>query len=82
MEPPNFREAMALSTFVLFVLLLVAIVYQRLIHRYDYATVLGRGASFRPLRIGRSRWLISGACSCWSRSRWSFRCSCWSSDRA
>jgi iron(III) transport system permease protein len=60
-EPPNFKGAMALSTFVLFVLLLVALAYQRLNRRNDYATILGRGASFRQLRIGRARWLVSAA---------------------
>src|SRR5262245_14451699 len=60
-EPPKFASAMALSTFVLFILLLIAIAYQRLNRRNDYATVLGRGASFRQLQIGRTRWLISAA---------------------
>ena len=50
---------MALSTFVLFVLLLIAIVYQRLSRGNDYATILGRGASYRQLQIGWTRWLIS-----------------------
>ena len=58
-EPPNFNAAMALSSFMLFVLLLVAAIYQRLTRHNDYATILGRGASFRQLTIGRSRWIIS-----------------------
>ena len=60
-EPPKFASAMALSTFVLFILLLIAIAYQRLNRSNDYATILGRGASFRQLQIGWTRWLISGA---------------------
>ena len=60
-EPPRFKSAMALSTFVLLILLVIAMVYQRLNRRYDYATILGRGASFRELDIGRARWLVSGA---------------------
>src|SRR5262245_1272169 len=60
-EPPNFKAAMALSTFMLLVLLLIAVAYQRLSGQADYATILGRGASFRQLRIGRARWLISAA---------------------
>ena len=60
-EPPNFASAMALSTFVLFVLLLIAIAYQRLSQSNDYATILGRGASYRQLQIGWTRWLISAA---------------------
>src|ERR1051325_1795012 len=60
-EPPNFAAAMALSTFVLFILLFIAIAYQRLNARNDYATILGRGASFRQLQIGWTRWLLSAA---------------------
>jgi iron(III) transport system permease protein len=60
-EPPKFADAMALSTFVLFILLIIAIAYQRLNRRYNYATILGRGANFRQLEIGSARWLISAA---------------------
>ena len=60
-EPPNFKAAMALSSFMLFVLLLVAAIYQRLTRHNDYATILGRGASFRQLTIGRAHWIISAA---------------------
>jgi iron(III) transport system permease protein len=60
-EPPNFKSAMALSTFVLVVLLLIALAYQRLSRGGSYATILGRGASFRQLEIGRARWLVSAA---------------------
>jgi iron(III) transport system permease protein len=60
-EPPRFKSAMALSTLVLLILLVIAMVYQRLNRRYDYATILGRGASFRELDIGRARWLVAGA---------------------
>ncbi|MBM3485348.1 MAG: iron ABC transporter permease [Alphaproteobacteria bacterium] len=59
-EPPNFKGATALSTFVLTCLLLIAIVYQRLSRRTAHATILGRGASFAALQIGRVRWTISG----------------------
>jgi len=58
-EPPNFKGAMALSTFMLIVLLLVTIVYQRLGRRTGYATILGRGAALRQLDIGRARWLVA-----------------------
>ena len=60
-EPPNFKGAMALSTFVLVILLLIALAYQRLSRHTEYATILGRGASFRQLRIGRARWLVAAA---------------------
>jgi len=59
-EPPNFAGAMALSTFVLCILLLVAVAYQRLNRRAAYATILGRGASYTQLRLGPSRWAVSG----------------------
>ena len=82
-EPPNFAGAMALSTFVLFILLLIAIAYQRLnrAHRIRHhprprrelpaaAASAGRAGSSRP------------RCSWWSRSRCSRRCSCWSAARS
>jgi iron(III) transport system permease protein len=61
LEPPNFQAAMSLSTFIMFFLLLIAIVYQRVSLRFDYATILGRGTRFEPLRLGRSRYFISAA---------------------
>ena len=60
-EPPKFASAMALSTFVLIVLLLIAVTYQYFGRRGDFATILGRGAGFQQLRIGRLRWLIAAA---------------------
>jgi len=60
-EPPNFQGAMALSTIVLFMLLIIALAYQRINRRWDYATMLGRGARFLPLTIGRARWAVSAA---------------------
>lgn len=60
-EPPKFASAMALSTFVLIVLLLIAVAYQYFGRPRDYATILGRGAGFQQLRIGRLRWLIAAA---------------------
>jgi len=56
---PNFQGAMALSTIVLFMLLIIALAYQRINRRWDYATMLGRGARFLPLTIGRARWAVS-----------------------
>jgi iron(III) transport system permease protein len=46
---------------MLLVLLIIAMGYQRLGGGSDYATILGRGASFRQLRIGSARWLVSAA---------------------
>lgn len=58
-EPPNFKAAMALSSFMLVVLLVIAITYQRLTEDVGHATILGRGANFRQLSVGPVRWIIS-----------------------
>jgi iron(III) transport system permease protein len=58
-EPPRFAEAMALSTLVLFLLLVVALVYQRYTLGHSYATVTGTGMSLRQFAVGRWRWAIA-----------------------
>jgi iron(III) transport system permease protein len=58
-EPPLFPEAMALSTFVLVILVAIAVVYQRLAEGRHYATLTGRGMSFRPLTTGRWRYPVA-----------------------
>jgi iron(III) transport system permease protein len=58
-EPPKFAQAMALSTFILCVLCLLALGYQRAIARRNFATVSGRGMSARPLAAGRWRYAAS-----------------------
>jgi iron(III) transport system permease protein len=60
-EPPKFEDAMTLSTIVLLILLAVALAYQLVNRRWDYATVLGRGARFSPLSIGPARWWVAAA---------------------
>jgi iron(III) transport system permease protein len=60
-EPPKFEDAMALSTIMLVILLVIALAYQRVNRRWNYATVLGRGASSFPLSIGGARWWVAGA---------------------
>jgi iron(III) transport system permease protein len=60
-EPPNFKAAMALSSFMLMVLLLIAATYQRLTVGNEYATILGRSSNFRQLTIGRARFFASTA---------------------
>jgi iron(III) transport system permease protein len=52
-QPPQFPEAMALSTFVLGILLILALAYQRALARRGHATVGTRGSSTRPLLAGR-----------------------------
>ena len=57
-EPPQFPEAMAISTVVLTLLVAIAAGYQRLSLR-GYATITGRGVRFHPLATGRWRYLAS-----------------------
>ena len=60
-QPPQFPQAMALSTFVLGILLILAVVYQRAVGRRGHASVGTRGSATRPLLAGRWRYLASGA---------------------
>ena len=61
-EPPQFPQAMALSTLLLTFLFLLAFIYQLYSERTRYVTLSGRGVSFAPLRVGRWRYLASAAC--------------------
>jgi iron(III) transport system permease protein len=61
-DPPDFPQAMALSTALLLVLFVVTIVYQAYAERGRVATVTGRGVTFAPVRAGRWRWAASVAC--------------------
>jgi iron(III) transport system permease protein len=61
-EPPQFPQAMALSTFFLLVLFLLAFVYQLYTERRTYVTISGRGASFRAIPSGRWRYVASALC--------------------
>jgi iron(III) transport system permease protein len=61
-EPPQFPQAMALSTFFLLVLFLLAFVYQLYTERRTYVTMTGRGASFRAIPSGRWRYVASALC--------------------
>jgi iron(III) transport system permease protein len=58
-EPPLFPQAMALSTLFLGVLFLLALFYQRYTSTRSFATVSGRGVSFRLMDLGRGRYWIS-----------------------
>jgi iron(III) transport system permease protein len=60
-EPPRFSEAMALSSLVLCILLLLSLGYQHIVARRHFATVTGRGMSVRPLRAGRWRYWAAAA---------------------
>src|SRR5438067_1536711 len=49
-EPPQFPQAMALSTAILGILFVLALLYQQATATRRYATVTGRGMSMRPLQ--------------------------------
>jgi iron(III) transport system permease protein len=61
-EPPRFPAAMALSSFFLAVLFLLALFYQRFTQKREFATVGPRGISLRPLLVGRWRYIASAVC--------------------
>ena len=58
-EPPLFPQAMALSSLFLGVLFIFALFYQRYTTKRQFATISGRGVSFRPMDIGKGRYAIS-----------------------
>jgi iron(III) transport system permease protein len=58
-EPPLFPQAMALSTLFLGLLFVLALVYQRFTSKRAFATVSARGVSFRPMDMGKTRFIIS-----------------------
>jgi iron(III) transport system permease protein len=51
---------MSLSTLFLAILVILAVFYQRYSSKRAFATISGRGVSFRPTDIGGSRYAISG----------------------
>jgi iron(III) transport system permease protein len=59
--PPDYPQAMALSSIILLILLVIAIAYSRVLRRYEgNATVTGRGVRTRPRLQTRSAWVASG----------------------
>jgi iron(III) transport system permease protein len=58
-EPPLFPEAMALSTFVLTILVVIAVIYQRNTAGRYHATLTGRGVTFRRLTTGPWRYAVA-----------------------
>jgi iron(III) transport system permease protein len=58
-EPPQFPQAMALSTLFLGILFVLALLYQRFVATRGYATVAGRGMARRRLITGRWRFAAS-----------------------
>jgi iron(III) transport system permease protein len=60
-DPPQFPQAIALSTLLLLILFVLTVVYQRYSAR-SYSTISGRGVSFTEIRLGRWAKVVSGAC--------------------
>lgn len=60
-EPPEFAQAITLSTFFLGVLFLLAVFYQQYTGRRQFATLSGRGVSFRQVDMGAARYAVGGA---------------------
>ena len=61
-DPPQFPQAIALSTLLLVLLFVLTLFYQRYTSRRSFATISGRGVSFTPVQLGRWRWIVSGSC--------------------
>jgi iron(III) transport system permease protein len=57
-EPPLFPEAMAVSTFFLVILFMLALLYQHYTGERRFATISGRATSFRPVDVGRWKWFL------------------------
>ena len=61
-EPPRFPAAMALSSFFLAVLFILALFYQRFTQKREFVTIGARGISLRPMLVGRWRYVASAVC--------------------
>ncbi|MEX2375209.1 MAG: ABC transporter permease subunit [Dehalococcoidia bacterium] len=58
--PPDYPQAMALSTLFLVILLVVAVIYQKAIHRYQgNATITGRSVKVQPRARTWWAWAVS-----------------------
>ena len=64
-DPPLYSQAMALSTVFLLALFVLVIVYQRFTRRREFATLRSGGMSFRPVLIGKWRYLASALLILW-----------------
>ena len=60
-DPPQFPQAIALSTLLLIILFVLTVAYQRFSSR-SYSTISGRGVSFTEVRLGRWGRVVSGTC--------------------
>jgi iron(III) transport system permease protein len=64
-DPPLYSQAMALSTVFLLALFVLVIVYQRFTRRREFATLRSGGMSFRPVLVGKWRYLASALLILW-----------------
>jgi iron(III) transport system permease protein len=55
-EPPRYAPAMALSVPFVVLLIVLALMYQRVIRGRSYATLTGKVAAAPPMDLGRWRW--------------------------
>jgi iron(III) transport system permease protein len=62
-EPPRYAPAMALSVPFVILLVVLAIVYQRVIRGRSYATLTGKLTAAQPLDLGRWRWPATIVCA-------------------
>ncbi len=61
-DPPNFPQAMALSTILLIFLFAITVIYQTYSERIRYSTITGRGVTFTPIAVGRWRYAATSVC--------------------
>jgi iron(III) transport system permease protein len=61
-DPPNFPQAMALSTILLVFLFVITVIYQAYSERIHYSTITGRGVTFIPVAVGRWRYAATTVC--------------------
>ena len=62
-EPPRYAPAMALSVPFVILLVVLAIIYQRVIRGRSYATLTGKLSAAQPLDLGSWRWPATIVCS-------------------
>lgn len=61
-EPPQYAPAMALSVPFVVLLIILALLYQRVIRGKSYATLTGKRSAAAPIDLGRWRFLATACC--------------------
>jgi len=64
-DPPLYSQAMALSTVFLCALFVLVVLYQGFARRHEFATVRAGGMSYRPVTIGKWRYVFSALLILW-----------------